>query len=126
LMLKKSRVDGKGADEFLELGSHKFCKDSHAANLRGSESTGRDVTLLRLQWWKGAVRGATREIFLPVPARFFQDFVQRSRQLTGPAFVFPGQQFVLLLENVVFVSDIERGQHRQTQGIDGGGLLSHV
>ena len=45
-------------------------------------------------------------------ASFLQHFVQRARQLFGTLVVVAGDGIVLALQNMKFVGDIQRGQHR--------------
>src|SRR5690242_2993221 len=120
-MLKKSRVDGKWPDgHFLNFTN--LCQDNQ--NLCRATTRRRDVSLLRLifkAWIEKKIGSRKYYSKLPRAAFVLQDFVQRPGQLSSAPIELAGQQVIFLFQDVVFVGDIQRGQHGQTQGIDGAG-----
>jgi hypothetical protein len=89
--------------------------ESTKADREKEESEQRDAALRRLTLIHGSKKIDAKKYPLPLsrPAFIFQNFVQRAGQLSGTAIELARQQVVFLFQDVIFVGDIQRGQHGQ-------------
>ena len=89
--------------------------ESTKADREKEESEHRDVALRRLTLKHGSKKVDAKKYpsSLSRAAFIFQNFIQRASQLSGTAIELARQQVVFLFQDVVFVGDIQRGQHGQ-------------
>jgi hypothetical protein len=108
----KSRVDGKWPKSFSSGQRRKFTR-SLLAHTQQHFSCHRRSNVMALER-KSAIapRGACRKLSC---FAIFQNFVQGYGEFAGAAIELSRQKVVLLFQDVIFIGNVQRRQHRQPQ-----------